>query len=233
MNHLMYLMIVEGPYDKQRLSPLSSLFDGNKLVLVPFGTDSLVEKDYHIDFKNHIERILNKEKTNKLSDFDKIVQVCDTDGCFIKEEYIEEDKDINHIIYEEEKIIVKRLSSILKIRNYKKDNINEVLKEDKIKLYYNSTNIDHVFDNIQNPSDKEKKHLSIKMYLKYKNDGKALIKILKNLCPTLNGYKDSWNYIKKGFNSLSRCSNLFYFILENKEFLKNEYKLFLDEIMNK
>ena len=106
---------------------------------------------------------------DKLSDFDKIVQVCDTDGCFIKEEYIEEDKDINHIIYEEEKIIVKRLSSILKIRNYKKDNINEVLKEDKIKLYYNSTNIDHVFDNIQNPSDKEKKHLSIKMDLKYKN----------------------------------------------------------------
>ena len=41
MGAVLCLMLVEGPFDRQRLSVLSELFDKDKLVLIPFGTDVL------------------------------------------------------------------------------------------------------------------------------------------------------------------------------------------------
>ena len=41
------LFLVEGPYDKLRLSLLEQLFDTNKLIIIPFETDKLTKKNYH------------------------------------------------------------------------------------------------------------------------------------------------------------------------------------------
>ena len=40
------LFLVEGPYDKLRLSLLEDLFDPNKLVIIPFNCDKLQKKEY-------------------------------------------------------------------------------------------------------------------------------------------------------------------------------------------
>lgn len=217
-------MLVEGPYDRQRLSVLSNLFDENKLVLIPFGTDALTEKDYCSNYEKRIEEVLNKEKTNTLSDFGEIVQVCDTDGCFIDDSCVIEDKGIKHIIYEERRIRVIDFKPLVNKRIYKRENINTLLKKNCIKLYYNSTNIDHVFDGIQNPTDLQKRSRAVQMYNKYKNDGKSFIKELIRLCPDSKGYEDSWEFIKKDFHSLGQYTNLIFFVANHFDYLRDEYK---------
>lgn len=217
-------MLVEGPYDRQRLSVLSNLFDEDRLVLIPFGTDALTEKDYCSNYEKRIKELLNKEKTNELSDFNEIVQVCDTDGCFVNDSYVIEDKTIRHIVYEEKCIRVVDLKPLENKRVYKRENINRILENKCIKLYYNSTNIDHVFDGIQNPTDLQKRTKAVQMYNKYKHDGKSFIEELTKLCPILKGYKDSWEFIKKDFNSLGQYTNLIYFVIDHFDSLKDEYK---------
>ena len=99
------LFLVEGPYDKQRLILLENLFDKAKLEIFPFGCDMLSEKDYYKNYIEEIKAMLSKEKTFKIDDFNTIVQVCDLDGCFIKDEYIIENKEISKIKYNKDRQI--------------------------------------------------------------------------------------------------------------------------------
>ena len=227
------LMLVEGPYDRQRLSVLINLFDNSKLVLVPYGTDAFTSKDYYLEYKDKISNVLSKEKTNELSDFNEIVHVCDTDGCFIDDSFVIEDKTIKHIIYESNCIKVVDRPSVVQHRINKRNNIDKILKENIFKIYYNSTNIDHAYDNTQNPSDIQKKQKAIKMYDTYKNDCCAFLERLVKLCPTIVGYAESWGYIRKDFNSLKPCTNILFFILAHHECLKDEYKNKLLDLLNK
>ncbi len=226
-------MLVEGPYDRQRLSVLINLFDDTKLVLVPYGTDAFTSKNYHLEYENKISNILSKEKTNDLSDFNEIVHVCDTDGCYIDDSCVIEDKTIKRIIYEHNSIRVLDRQSIIQRRINKRENINEILKSDIFKIYYNSTNIDHAYDNIQNPSDNQKKQKAIRMYDAYKNDGCAFLERLVELCPTTDGYIESWDYIREGFNSLEPSTNILFFVIEHYECLKDEYKKKLVDLLNR
>lgn len=226
-------MLVEGPYDRQRLSVLINLFDDSKLVLVPYGSDAFTLKDYHLEYKDRISNVLSKEKTNEISDFDEIVHVCDTDGCYIDDSLVIEDKTIKHITYEHNCIKVLDRPSIIQHRINKRNNIDEILKADIFKIYYNSTNIDHAYDNIQNPSDNQKKQKAIEMYDAYKNNGYAFLERLVELCPSADGYIDSWDYIREDFNSLKPCTNTLYFVIEHFECLKDEYKKKLLDLLNK
>ena len=222
-------MLVEGPYDRQRLSALSNLFNEDKLVLIPFGTDALVKKNYFLEYEDRIKEVLNKEKTNDYSDFDEIVQICDTDGCFIDESFVVEDEKVKHITYESNRIRVVDYKSVEKPRQNKRENIDKLLESKIIKLFYNSTNIDHTFDGIQNPTDNQKRTKAIQMYNRYKNDGESFIKDLIRLCPVHDGFEESWDYIKKDFNSLGQYTNLIYFIIDHIDSLKDEYKELLEE----
>ena len=104
-------------------------------------------------------------------------------------------------------------------------NINMLLNNKEIYLFYNSTNIDHVFDNIQNPSKSQKKKYAINMYNKYKNDDIPFLEKLYDV-NTLksNSYDDSWDDAKNGFNSLALNSNLIFFIEMFQDNLKEEIK---------
>lgn len=55
------LLLVEGPFDRLRLSILKDLFDENKLVLIPFDCDKLSEIDFCINFKEDIKNILSNK----------------------------------------------------------------------------------------------------------------------------------------------------------------------------
>ena len=220
------LFLVEGPYDKQRLSLLCDLFDSNKIEIFPFGCDMLTEKDYFNNYTNEIKAVLNKEKTFAIEDFNYIVQVCDLDGCFISDECVIENKNINKIIYHSDYIEVIDKNSIVSRNQIKVDNIDRLLNNDNIQLYFNSSNIDHVFDNIQNPSSGQKKNGAINMYSKYKEKPKELLLELFNL-NTINAtsLESSWREIRKDYNSLSRCTNLIFFIDYFQEFLKEDIRI--------
>ena len=96
-------------------------------------------------------------------------------------------------------------------------------------MIYNSTNIDHAFDNIQNPSKNQKKNYAINMYNKYKDNNLLfLVKLFDVNKLKSKSYIDSWEDAKEGFNSLVSNSNLIFFIdmFEDclKEEVKNKYK---------
>lgn len=224
MDKRLCLMLVEGPFDKQRLSVLSFLFDEDKLVLIPFGTDPLTTENYPSIYKEKINNLLNKEKTYDLEDFDEIVQVCDLDGCFIDDSLVIEDNTINHIVYSNDKILVKELENYLRTKKIKVSNIDTILKNKNISLYYNSTNIDHAFDNYQNPSKHMKKKYALKMYDHFKKDPIELLDKLFGICPSFVSYEDSWNYMRQGTNSLKAYSNICYFLIEHLDDLKEEFK---------
>ena len=219
------LFLVEGPYDKQRLTLLANLFDKAKLEIFPFGCDMLSEKDYYKNYIEEIKAMLSKEKTFKIDDFNTIVQVCDLDACFIKDEYIFENKDINKIRYNENSVEAIDRGSIIERNQRKRKKINELLDNDDIYLFYNSTNIDHVFDNVQNPSKNQKKNYAINMYNKYKdNEILFLEKLFSVNTLKSKSYIDSWEDAKEGFNSLVSNSNLIFFIDMFKDCLKEEVK---------
>lgn len=233
MGAVLCLMLVEGPFDRQRLSVLSELFDKDKLVLIPFGTDVLQIKDYYKEYRTRINSILSKEKTHELTDFAEIVQVCDTDGCFISDDKIFENNEISKIVYGVDTILVRDKTSIINAHKNKRENINQILESKEIILFYNSTNVDHAFDNIQNPSNFEKRTKSMDMFSKYKNDGFKLLEILVELCPDLHSYENTWNYIKEGNNSLKRSSNILHFVIKHFDELKEIYQIRLRKLIEK
>ena len=181
-------------------------------------------KNYYLNFNEKIDSVLQKEKTYDRTDFCEFVQICDTDGCFIDEVYIKENPLISHVQYSDNKIEVIDLNSFLQPRKNKQENIDKLLESNEIRLFYNSTNIDHVFDNMQNPTNRQKSSGALKMYIKYSENKKEFLKNLIDVCPVLTNYKDSWGFIKTGFNSLKRCSNLLFFVLEHFDDLLEEYK---------
>ena len=88
------LFLVEGPTDRQRFSILQKLFDKSDLILIPFQTDVLTKKSYSSRYKTQIREALSKEKIYSFEDFDEIIQIVDTDGCFLSDSLIKVDHNI-------------------------------------------------------------------------------------------------------------------------------------------
>ena len=90
-----------------------------------------------------------------------------------------------------------------------------------------STNAEHVFDGIQNPPNRKKPDLALKMYAKYSKHLGALIEKLKEISPNVETFEESWKFIMKDNNSLLAYSNIIFWLLENAEYMKEEYKILL------
>ena len=226
------LFLVEGPFDRQRLAALKGLFDPGKLEIVPFGTDILKSKTYAKATDKEITALLAKDKLYVFSDFDMIVQVCDTDGCFIDEGLIKQGN--GHIVYCSDHIEAADPQSVRAEHRQKAKTINTLLASGHITLYYNSCNIDHVFDNNQNPSDAFKKSAAIRMYKNTQNNHEALVRALFVAEKShSHSFQDIWNYIKNGTNSLVATSNLAYFLLDSYEYLTEDAKALVDTYRGK
>ena len=218
------LFLVEGATDRQRFSILQNLFDKSDLVIIPFQTDVLTKKSYSSRYKAQIRETLNKEKIYGLEDFDEIVQIVDTDGCFLSDSLIKVDHSVSNIKYMVDSIVCSDVGPLIQQRENKRNNISTILSKGEIKLYYVSTNAEHAFDGIQNASDKQKKSLALKMYRNYSNNLGALIEKLKSIAPDVNTFEDSWSFIMKDNNSLLSYSNIIFWLVNNIKFMKNEYK---------
>ena len=223
------LFLVEGATDRQRFSVLQGLFDKSNLVIIPFQTDILTKKSYANRYKTNIKEVLNKEKVYDFESFDEIIQIIDTDGCFLSDSLIQVDHSVASIKYTTTSIICENPGPLKQQRENKRNNIATILKSGKIKLYYVSTNAEHTFDNIQNANNKQKKLLALKMFAKYSNNLGALLEKLKDVSPDVKTFEESWSFIMKDNNSLQAYSNIIFWLLENAEFMKEEYKALLIE----
>ncbi len=222
------LFLVEGPTDRQRFSILQKLFDKNDLVIVPFQTDVLTNKSYSSRYESHIRAALSKEKVFDLKDFDEIVQIIDTDGCFLPDSLIKVDHDTTSIKYTHNTITCSDLDALIQQRENKRNNIKALLEKKTIKLYYVSTNAEHAFDGLQNPSNKQKRELALKMYSTYSKNLGALIEKIQSITPDVKTFEESWSFIMSDKNSLLSYSNILFWIIDNLEFLKEEFKEYLN-----
>lgn len=218
------LFLVEGPTDRQRFSVLQKLFDKSDLVIIPFQTDVLTKKSYSNRYKTHIRETLDKEKIYSFEDFDEIIQIVDTDGCFLSDSLIKVDHSVSNIKYMVDSIICPDVGPLIQQRENKRNNITAILSKGEIKLYYVSTNAEHAFDGIRNASTSQKKALALKMYRNYSNNLGALIEKLKSVAPDVDTFEDSWSFIMKDNNSLLSYSNIIFWLIDNLEYMKEEFK---------
>lgn len=235
MSKKVLLFVVEGQHDKDELD---AIFHTEKL-------NYLLNK-YHIDYivagcditadikiknaRKHLNILVDKyikehrEFTNQ--DFKEIIQICDTDGCFIPEENIYEDKEGAKPIYEDDRIVADTTEIIIQRNNRKTNNIVELVENvEKIcnipySLYFVSCNMDHLLFNERNSNRILKKDNKFKFHNMLRQNQELLNETLfkEGICANTD-YYDSWIYISENNNSLQRHTN-FNLIFEGEP--KNE-----------
>ena len=225
------LLLVEGYTDKYRLTLLSKLFDKTQLEIESMNTDILKNKNYLTNYESYIKAILKKEKFYDLKDFQKVYQIIDTDGCFISENNYDINPQYKKIIYETNQIKCAN-DSIIKQNQIKNKNIDYILDRTIMKIYYNSCNLEHAFDNQLNVNEEYKRISALEFVKKYKDDLESFLKLLFNInkSNTLD-YLQSWEYIKINNHSLSNTSNLIIFIIEYYDYLKKEYQEIINDMI--
>ena len=92
-----------------------------------------------------------------------------------------------------------------------------------VETYYFSFNLDHVLHGIRNLDQSLKEEYANHFSDQYESKENEFIDFILDKSPSnVKNYKESWDYIKKDLNSLSRSSNLGFFFINNKDYLKNE-----------
>ena len=137
----------------------------------------------------------------------------DTDGCFINDSYVvEKDTDINYL----EDVIECRNPNQIRQRNKDKSEIlNKMIKISKVcgeidyGVYFMSCNLEHVLHNNANMTNEQKNDAADFFRAKYDGKVEDFTKFfLDEIIAVKGDYKNSWNYVKQGNNSLKRCTNL-------------------------
>ena len=214
------LVIVEGPSDEQALAlALSKIFDPDQIKVEVLHYD--ITADYFSESANIINKVndviksyLNNNKYIKKKDIKQIIHIIDTDGAFISDEHIIEDKTVSRVQYCTEHIITNNKKNIELRNKRKRQNMIRLMSTHAITqipyaVYYMSCNLDHVLYNKLNSSDDMKENDAFSFARKYRNDPNGFRKFICESEFSVHGtYKDSWNFIQKERYSLERYTNL-------------------------
>ncbi len=158
-------------------------------------------------------------RTFRETDLQEVIHLVDTDGVYIPETNIEEDATLSNFVYYINRIKAKDINKVIERNETKKANLevlistNEVLKKIPYKVYYLSQNLEHFFHDKLNCTREEKNKLAQLLEDRYIEDLESfLIFVRDSKLKSPDDYSDSWDYIKKSTNSLSRCSNIHIFL---------------------
>lgn len=212
-------VIVEGPSDSDVIEAmLNKILDKNTVYVHITHGDITTEKGTNASnilskigkiVKNYIDNSSFKKK-----DIKEIVHVIDTDGAYIDDNYVIEDSKAANIIYSLQGIICNNKSRIVCRNKDKSKVLNRLIGCDKVfetipySCYYMSCNIDHVLYNKMNSTDEEKENDSIQFVDKYENQTNKLITFMtESNFSVMDGYHESWKYIKEDLHSIERNTN--------------------------
>lgn len=223
MSKKIILLVVEGITEDISLRGiLSELFNDKKIEFCLVRTDITTREDIR---PNNIKKELGNIVKNFLgrtfreTDLQEVIHLVDTDGVYIPETNIEEDVTLSNFVYSIDRIKAKDINKVIERNETKKANLevlistNEVLKKIPYKVYYLSQNLEHFFHDKLNCSREEKNKLAQLLEDRYIEDLESfLIFVRDSKLKSPDDYSDSWDYIKKSTNSLSRCSNIHIFL---------------------
>lgn len=212
-------VIVEGPSDDAALGViLNRLFDENVVYIEIVHGD--ITADWNIPNENinaKVSRMVRKYAESrhfKRKDFQEVIHIVDTDGAFVPNSAIVKNSLAKKTLYTLTTIETVHPEFIVE-RNYNKQcKLNSLIKLHQIwgiipyKVYYMSSNLDHVLYNKLNSSDREKEDDAFYFAERYAYD---LPSFLEYMCESdfarATAYEASWDFIKQGLHSLERYSN--------------------------
>ncbi|WP_235986059.1 hypothetical protein [Clostridium vitabionis] len=212
------MVIVEGPSDDEALELLfNRIYDQNVVhVEIVHGDITTTTDSAHIVAKiGDFVRIRSTRYFLKQSDYQEVIHLVDTDGCFIPDSSVILDSSAEKPFYTEQGIRTVNPDGICFRNRKKRDNVkrlaslNHVWRSIPYSVYYMSCNLDHVLYNKLNSTDEDKERDAIAFAKKYKDDVPGFIAYMtKSDFSVCEDYRKSWNYIQEDRHSLKRHSNL-------------------------
>ncbi len=213
------LFIVEGITDEISLGLiLSKIIEKDKAVRFKVvGGDITSQNGVNTsNILTKITKVINEfieKDIYRKSDILKVVHLVDIDGTFISDDLILE-KDVENIEYTTENIYAKNIEKI-KARNKQKSQIlNKLATSSTVytnlpyEVYFFSCNLEHVLHNELNVADDVKEKYAYKFADKYVGNPSDFIDFINNPEFALTGqHKETWEFIRKGANSLNRYTN--------------------------
>jgi len=215
------LFIVEGITDKISLGEIISRLIKNQNVRF-YIISGDVTSDGATNQKNAVDKMASrinrycKNNFLKRTDISQIVHLVDSDGAYIDDKYIERVK-AGGLKYTTKHIYAKSVKFVQE-RNEKKREILDVLCDQptilgiRYNVYYFSCNLEHVLHGDIDMSDRKKKIQAEEFADTFYKREKDFIDFIKNPDFAVPGnYQQTWDFIKKDRNSLSRYSNFHLF----------------------
>jgi hypothetical protein len=224
------LLIVEGMTEKIALTkPLEGLFREKYAEDVKFyvvggdltSSQGIKTSNVTNALVSLVKRFLDENHylSNHLLE---VVFLTDTDGTFISESAVLEDRNVAKVTYEAERIICANKNAILVRNKQKSANLNKLsmlsalnIAQRKIPFYtfFFSCNLDHVLYNQINLALREKMRLAEEFERTYAENPFEFHIFFQNKIYSLGmDYQESWNLIKENLNSLQRNTNFHIFL---------------------
>lgn len=215
------LLICEGQTDENALYYImKAFFNHNEIKFhIAHGDPILThdrEKGSVMDDVRDIVRMEMKRYALKKGDMLAVFQITDTDGVFIDDGLILENRDAQRIEYLEDHIETAYVSSI-KARNRKKRKNMNILSDERMindetpyRLYYMSHNLEHaLYGEAGNMNDSRKTGLADSFSSRFKKDWQSFLAYIEKECSPLgSNFQQSWDEIRKDTKSLERHTNI-------------------------
>ena len=212
-------VIVEGPSDHDALALiLSKIFDSNEVHVEILHRDITTENG--ITPSNIIENVVDVIKEYAVGShfvskhFQRVIHLVDTDGAFIANDKVVEDREASGFVYSTEAIRAPEPQKVIERNLQKRANLLKISRTSKVwnipySVFYMSCNLEHVLFNKLNCSDEEKEELSYRFAKQYKDNIPGFLSLISesdfSVC---DDYLSSWDFISKENNSLNRYTNL-------------------------
>lgn len=213
-------VIVEGPSDDTALGViLERLYGKNQVHVEIIHGD--ITSDLHTTPGNITKKLGNLVRNFASSmhfdkkDFQQVIHIVDMDGAYIPEKAVIENEEAAKPLYSLTGIQTVRPAGIVQ-RNQRKQSVldrisglKKVWTSIPYAVYYMSCNLDHVLYNKLNSTDDEKEEDALRFARKYKDDLEGFLSFISDSdFARMEGYSESWEFVKKDLNSLGRFSNL-------------------------
>lgn len=213
------LFIVEGITDEMSLSLILS-----KLVQDSRVQFHVINQDITADFNSNSQNIIRKIDSQikqflaqnnglKKTDIKEIIHLIDTDGAFVKEEFVVEDMKQEKTFYTKNSIVTNKKGLIMERNDRKGRILNKLYQISNIgkieyKIYFFSCNLEHVLHNSRNTTCDKKRVYSYNFADLYVGKENSFVNFLSsNEFTTVGDYKETWQFIKEDCNSLNRYCN--------------------------
>ncbi|AYZ73094.1 hypothetical protein EGX98_02930 [Fusobacterium necrophorum] len=216
------LFLVEGASDCTSLEFIEHLSNNEKIKFQITEGDITSRKGVNLQncivkVNNHVMDFIKRNKLKK-TDIFQIIHVLDIDGVYIPDANITEDRKVKKYLYST-KGITYYSKNIVQTRNKSKRGVLEKLLSTSsinsipYRLYYMSCNLEHVLHNrLEDIKEEEKNELANQFADKFYEKEIEFIKFINDPIFKVPGnYNSTWEFIKKGLNSVNRYSNLWLF----------------------